>query len=68
MHRNDQSGEDDGHGGAELDQNVQRRAGGVLEGIAHGVAHDCGLVLLGALAASPSARIPSVESIGRSSR
>ena len=47
----DQAGEHDGNGGAEFDQDVQGRAGGILEGIAHGIAHTSGLVLLGALAA-----------------
>ena len=46
-----QAGKNDGNGGAELDQDVQRGAGGVLERVAHGVADDGGLVRLGALAA-----------------
>lgn len=35
----------------ELHQDVQGGAGGVLEGIAHSVTDDCGLVAVGALAA-----------------
>ena len=47
----DQAGEHDGDRGAQLDEDVQGRAGGILEGIAHGVADDGRLVLVGALAA-----------------
>mmetsp|Transcript_9173 Transcript_9173/g.22841 ORF Transcript_9173/g.22841 Transcript_9173/m.22841 type:complete len:837 (+) Transcript_9173:48-2558(+) len=43
-------GEYEGEDGHELHENVERRARGVLEGVAHGVAHDGGLVVLGALA------------------
>ena len=46
-----QSGEHDGNSGAKLDKDVQGGAGGVLEGIADGVAHHGGLVGLAALAA-----------------
>ena len=51
MEGHDETGENDGYGGTQLDEDVQGGAGGVLEGIAHGVAHDSGLVALGALAA-----------------
>ena len=47
----DDRGEDDGYGRAELNEYVQARAGGVLEGVADGVAYDAGLVALAALAA-----------------
>ena len=51
MEGHDETGENDGHGGTQLDEDVQGGAGGVLEGIAHGVSHHGGLVALGALAA-----------------
>ena len=41
----DQTGEHDGNGGDQLDQDVQRGTGSVLEGVAHGVADDGGLVV-----------------------
>src|SRR5438128_3298100 len=43
--------QDEGHRAEQLDQHVQRRAGGVLERITHRVAHDAGLVGGAALAA-----------------
>lgn len=43
-------GEDEGDDGHELHEDVERRAGGILERIAHGVTHDGGLVQVGALA------------------
>ena len=46
---NRDSGHNDGDHRHELDQNVERRAGGVLEGVAHGVADDGGLLLLALL-------------------
>ena len=48
--RDGQSGHDDAHHRHELDEDVKRRSGGVLERVAHGVAHDCGLVVLAAFA------------------
>ena len=48
----DQPGEHDGNHAHELDQDVDAGAGGILEGIADGVAHHGGLVVLGALAAA----------------
>ena len=48
--RDGQSGHDDAHHRHELDEDVKRRARGVLERVAHGVAHDCGLVVLAAFA------------------
>ncbi len=42
----DEQERDDAH---QLDEDVQRRAGGVLQGVAHGVADDGGRVLVGAL-------------------
>ena len=50
----DQAGEDDGDGGAELDQDVQGRTGGILEGIAHGIADDSCFVVVTALSAEVS--------------
>ena len=47
----EQRREDEGDDGHELDENVERRAGRVLEGVADGVADDDCLVLFGALAA-----------------
>lgn len=47
----DQAGEHDGDRGAQLDQNVQGRAGSILERVADGVADNGSLVLLAALAA-----------------
>ena len=46
----DQRGEHDGDRGAQLDQDVQRWTGGVLERVTHGVADDGGLVAVRALA------------------
>jgi cell division GTPase FtsZ len=46
----DQAGEDDRDDRDQLDQDVQRRAGGVLERVAHGVADDGRLVVGRALA------------------
>ena len=43
------AGEHDGNDGHELDQNVQRRTGGVLERVADGVANDGSIVSLVAL-------------------
>ena len=51
MEGDDQAGEHDGNRGAELDQNVQRRAGGILERVADGIADNGSLVLLAAFAA-----------------
>src|SRR5687767_6831716 len=51
MGSDEQRSEDEGDGGQQLDQDVERGAGGVLQGVAHGVAHDRGLVGGGALAA-----------------
>lgn len=51
LEHDEQRGErqrDDGH---EVDEDVHGRAGGILERIAHGIAHDSRLVGLGALAA-----------------
>ena len=45
------TGEYDGNGGAQLDEDVQGRTGGILEGIAHSVAHHSGLMLLRTLTA-----------------
>lgn len=47
----DQRREDDRNGGQKLDQDVDRRAGGIFERVAHGVADDGGLVVFTALAA-----------------
>ena len=47
----DESGEDDGYSGTQLDEDVQCGTGGVLEGITHGVAYHGGLVAVGALSA-----------------
>ena len=49
LEHDEQRGErqrDDGH---EVDEDVHGRAGGILERIAHGIAHDSRLVGLGAL-------------------
>ena len=48
---NRQAGHHDADHAHQLDEDVQGRAGGVLEGIAHGVAHDGGFVVVRALAA-----------------
>ena len=48
---NDETYENNGDGRNELDEDVERRAGSVLEGVADSVADDSGLVALGALAA-----------------
>ena len=45
----DQRRKYDGDHRQQLDEDVDRRAGGILEGIAYGVAHDSSLVLIGAL-------------------
>ena len=50
MEGDDQSGEDDRNRRAELDQNVQRRTGGILEGVTHGIPDNGRLVALGPLA------------------
>ena len=47
--RDEKVGEDEGDDGHELHEDVERGAGGVLEGVADGVADDGGLVGLGAL-------------------
>ena len=46
----DEAGKHNGHGGHQLDEDVQRGPGSILEGVAHGVADDGGLVALLALA------------------
>ena len=51
VERNDQAGKHDGDRGAELDQDVQGRAGSILERVADGIANDSCLVLGAALAA-----------------
>ena len=40
MNLSNQAGEHDGHCRTQLNQNVQRRAGGVLERIANGITND----------------------------
>ncbi len=52
----DETREDDGDDRDQFDEDVEGRAGGVLEGIADGVADDGGLVGLAALAAVVSGR------------
>ncbi len=47
----DKAGENDGNGGAELDKDVEGRAGGILEGVANGIADNGCLVLIRAFAA-----------------
>ena len=47
----EEGGEDEGDHGHQLDENVHAGPGGVLEGVADGVAHHRGLVGLGSLAA-----------------
>ena len=70
----DQAGEHDGNGGDQLDQDVQRGAGGVLEGVAHGVADNGGLVVVAALAAVVSffdmflGVVPGASRIGHEDR
>ncbi|CAN4006287.1 hypothetical protein BFDFBN_BFDFBN_06805, partial [Dysosmobacter welbionis] len=70
----DQAGEHDGHRGAQLDEDIQGRAGGVLEGVAHRIAHDGGLVALGALAAVVAALnillgvVPGTAGVGHEHR
>ena len=51
VERHDQAGEHNGNGGNQLDEDVQRRTGSILEGIADGIANDSCLMLLAALAA-----------------
>ena len=51
MDIDDQRRKDDGDHREQLDQDVDRGAGGVLEGIADGVADNSRLMLIGALAA-----------------
>ncbi len=46
----EQRGEHEGDGGEELHEDVERRAGGVLEGVTDGVADDCRGMGFGALA------------------
>ena len=48
---NGESGHHDAHHAHELDEDVEARACGVLEGVAYGVAHDGGLVNVAALTA-----------------
>ena len=48
MEGNDEAGEYDGNGGAELDEDVEGGAGGILERIANGVANNSSLVLVAA--------------------
>ena len=48
--RDEEVGEDEGEDGHELHDDVERGAGGILEGIADGVTDDGSLVELGALA------------------
>mgnify|MGYP000703680446 CR=1 FL=1 len=48
--RHGETGHDDGHHRHELDEDVQARAGSVLERVAHSVAHHGGAVYLAALA------------------
>ena len=55
MDAGDQAGEHNGNGGAQLDQDVEGGTGGILEGVAHSVADDGGLVAVGALAAMGAA-------------
>ena len=43
-------GEDEGEDRHELHEDVERGAGGILEGITDGIAHDGSLVALGTLA------------------
>src|SRR6476469_4545874 len=43
--------------GEQLDQHMKRRAGGVLEGVAHRIAHDAGLVRFGTLAEHIAGRV-----------
>ena len=50
VERNDQASKHDGDRGAELDEDVQGRAGSILERVADGVADNGSLVLLAALA------------------
>lgn len=47
----EEGGEHEGLDGHELDENVEGGAGGILEGIAHGVSNDASLVALGTLGA-----------------
>ena len=51
MEVNHKSRKDDGNHRKKLDENVDCRAGGILKGIAHGVAHNGGLVAIAALSA-----------------
>ena len=44
------AGHHDGDHAHQLYKDVERRAGGILEGIADGVSHDCGVVTFGVLA------------------
>lgn len=46
-----EAGHHDGHHRHQFDEDVEARAGGVLEGVANGVADHCGLVHFAALAA-----------------
>src|SRR5699024_11352833 len=41
----------DGYHAHQLDEDVERRTGRILEGVAHRIAHDRGLVRIGTLAA-----------------
>mmetsp|Transcript_103610 Transcript_103610/g.298401 ORF Transcript_103610/g.298401 Transcript_103610/m.298401 type:complete len:434 (+) Transcript_103610:257-1558(+) len=49
--------DEEGHHGHELEQDVKGRAGGVLEGVADGVAHHASLALLGLLDADLLAQL-----------
>ena len=49
--RHGQPRHDDGHHAHQLDEDVEARAGGVLERVAYGVAYDSGFVYLAAFAA-----------------
>ncbi len=45
----DERGDDEGDDGHQFDEDVHRRAGGILEGIAHGVTDDSGLMRVATL-------------------
>ena len=46
MEGNNKAGKHDGYRGAQLDENVQRRTGGILERIADSIADYSGLMLI----------------------
>ena len=59
--------------GHQLDEDVQGGAGGVLQRVAHGVAHDCSLVAVGALSAQRAcslggSSLPTRRAVSRNSR